>query len=301
MRATIFQFHSLSAEDRMGYRARALSLCSYVKTKLFSPAVDTVLRRRIVKRGSMPGVSVLALGGLLLSNCQQQWVSPYSADLQKRASEMLYDVTLWEGQMGDAAGTAAADPRHPDVKAKLQQWNSDIEVMATIQLSIDPQSTTCDKFLQAISGSVPEELQKASTTIAAAGRSSTSTPLGNYCESLPDTFDRMKIQVSERFPRVLDQQCKLPWLSDIYFRKLAEARATAGALTAPRPQTLQSVAVASPPPDQEVLAKSRCGALFELSTSPGIRTVHGNLVEPLVVELDAIIYREGRQAPPSGK
>jgi hypothetical protein len=182
------------------------------------------------------------------------------------------------------------------VKTKLQQWTSEIEVMATIQLSIDPQSTTCDKFLQAISGSVPERLQKASAPFVTA-----STPLRNYCESLPDTFNRMKTQVSERFPRVLDQQCKLPWLSDRYFQGLAEARATAGAPTARRPQTPRSDTVGTPTPDQEMLAKRRCDALFELSASPEARAVHGNLVEPLVVELDAIIYREGRQAPPSGK
>ena len=74
--------------------------------------------------------TVLALAALLLSDCQQQWVSPYSPELQKRASDMLSDVASWEGQIRNAAGTAAADPRHPDVQAKLNKWSGDIEVMA---------------------------------------------------------------------------------------------------------------------------------------------------------------------------
>ena len=42
---------------------------------------------------SMPRLeTLLAFGALLLSGCQQEWVSPYSADLQKRASDMLSDV-----------------------------------------------------------------------------------------------------------------------------------------------------------------------------------------------------------------
>jgi len=65
---------------------------------------------------------------------------------------MLADVTIWEGQMPNATGTAAADPRHPHVRAKLAKWSGDIEVMATIELATDPRPTSCDKFLAAISG-----------------------------------------------------------------------------------------------------------------------------------------------------
>jgi hypothetical protein len=91
-------------------------------------------------------------------------------------------------------------------------------------------------------------------------------PLGNHCESLPDIFDRMKAQVDERFPRVLDQQRKLPWLSDRYFDAIAEGRATAGAPSAPRPS--QNAHVGTPGAGQEQQAKSRCNALFEVSTVP---------------------------------
>lgn len=255
-----------------------------------------------MKRGSPSGVGALiGFGALLLGSCQQQWVTPYSADLQKRASDMLVDVTIWEGQMRDAAGTAAADPRHPEVRAKLQQWNSNIEVMATIQLAIEPNSTTCDAFIRAISGAVAKQA-KNEETIPVVGGFSNSPSSVDYCESFPDIFERMKKQVSERFPRILDQQCKLPWLSDQYFKALAEARATAGAPSAPRRRKSQDAAAGVPPAGQERLAKDRCSALFDVSIGqPEVPRMHGNLLDPLVVELDAIIYREGRQAPQSAK
>jgi hypothetical protein len=256
-----------------------------------------------LRKRSIPRVAtVLALAALLLADCQQQWVSPYSPELQKRASEMLAEVASWEGQMRNAAGTAAADPRHPDVQAKLNKWSGEIEVMATIELAIDPSSTSCDKFLAAISGPVTEGMARVSPTIATVSSSLGAAPSGNYCESFPDIFDRMKTQVNERFPRDLAEQCKLPWLSDRYFETLAEARATAGMPSSARAQTSsQSANSVAPTADQELLAKRRCGALFELGDGPGARRIHGDLVSPLVVELDAIIYREGRQAPTGGK
>jgi hypothetical protein len=241
--------------------------------------------------------TVLALAALLLADCQQQWVSPYSPELQKRASDMLADVVGWEGQMRNAAGTAATDSRHPDVQATLNKWGGDIEVMATIELAIDPGSISCDKFLAAISGPVTEGVARVSPSSSLGAAQS-----ANYCESLPDIFERMKTQVNERFPRDLAEQCKLPWLSDRYFETLAEARATAGMPTSARAQTSSQPAnSAAPTAEQEVLAKRRCGALFELGDGPGTRRIHGDLVSPLVVELDAIIYREGRQAPTGGK
>lgn len=164
---------------------------------------------------------------LLLAGCQAQFVSPYSADLQKRATDMLSDVITWEGTMRVAAGTPAADPRNPDVVAKLQTWKGDIEAMATIELGIDPGSSVCNKFLGTISASVQKELAPAT---AAAGGSSASAPLTISCESLPDIFNRMNTQVNVRIPQVLAQQCQLPWLSDAYLAAMVQTRATAGAL-----------------------------------------------------------------------
>lgn len=229
-----------------------------------------------------------------------QWVSPYSADLQKKATDMLSDVVAWESHMRTVAGTAAADPRHPDVQAKLETWRGDIEAMSEIELGIDPGSTVCDDFLAASSRSISEGLKKTLPTAPAAA-SSAMKPIA-HCETLPGIFSRMARQVSGStagspgMPFILDQQCKLPWLSDEYFATLQEGRATAGASSPARPAPASAKA-GTPTPDQEANAVVRCRSLFE----PPKGTVHGALVDSLVVDLDAIIYREGRQAPPSTK
>jgi hypothetical protein len=53
----------------------------------------------------------LPLVGALLLGCQAQFVSPYSVDVQKRASDMISEVSAWELQMRETAGTPDADPR----------------------------------------------------------------------------------------------------------------------------------------------------------------------------------------------
>jgi hypothetical protein len=233
---------------------------------------------------------------MLLGGCQQQFVSPYSADLQKRATDMLADVSTWEGAMRNAAGTAAADPRNPDVVAKLQSWNGDIEAMATIEVGIDPGSTVCDKFLGEISSAVQSALGPTATS------ASGSAPIAAHCETLPDIFSRMKTQVGERMPRDLAQQCQVPWLSDAYFAAMAQNRATTGAPAAAKPQPAATAAQpGTPTAAQASLATERCAALFDTGTSAGGNTLHGALAGPLVTELAAIIYREGREAPPATK
>jgi hypothetical protein len=237
----------------------------------------------------------------MLAGCHVQWVSPYSADLQKKATDMLSDVVAWEAHMRSAAGTAAADPRHPDVQAKLETWRGDIEAMSEVEVSIDPGATVCDKFLAAVSSEVPDTLKKLLPTAPAAAGSEIQ-PV-SHCETLPGIFTRMMQQVSDStdtppkpaiIPLVLDQQCKLPWLPDDYFETLSEGRATAGASSPARPVPASAKA-ASPSKDQQSIAVKNCQALF--TPPPG--QIHGNLVHSLVVDLDAIIYREGRQAPPT--
>lgn len=226
-----------------------------------------------------------------LPGCQQQWVAPYDAGLQKRAADMLADLSAWEGAMRSAAGTLAADPRHPDVQAKLQSWLGDVEAMAAIELAIDPGSAGCDHFLQTLATPLGQSLPG---LMPAANPVSTGAPAASArCESLPDIFSRMRTELAERFPEILAEQCRLPWLSDDYFQTLADARATAGG-PSPARQT-------PPGADARTLAKVRCGALFETAQGPSGRRLHGDLVGPLAIELDAIIYREGRQAPANGK
>ena len=73
---------------------------------------------------------------------------------------MLAEVVAWESHMRAAAGTAAADPRNPDVQATLEKWHGEIEAMSEIELGIDPGSTVCDKFVATISGSISSGLKK---------------------------------------------------------------------------------------------------------------------------------------------
>src|SRR5271168_1645878 len=123
---------------------------------------------------------------IMLAGCQVQWVSPYSADLQKKATDMLADVVAWESHMREAAGTAAADPRNPDVQAKLQTWHGDVEAMSAIELGLDPGSTACDSFLAALSGRISGGLKQILPTTPAA-TSSAFKPIA-HCETLPGIF-----------------------------------------------------------------------------------------------------------------
>jgi hypothetical protein len=59
--------------------------------------------------------------------------------------------------------------------------------------------------------------------------------------------------------------------------------------------------VPSPTKEEKAKAKASCAPLFETHVGPEGRKIHGDLLGPLVVELDSIIYRETRQAPQSGK
>lgn len=193
-----------------------------------------------MKRNQRPGWTLAALLAIpTLAACQVQWVSPYSADLQKKATDMLAEVIAWESHMRAAAGTPAADPRNPDVQATSEKWHGEIEAMSEIELGIDPGSTACDKFVATISGSISGGLKKRLPDTPAAG-SSAATPI-SHCETLPGIFTRMIQQVTGStpyapgIPFMLDQQCKLPWLSDEYFAALREGRATAGAPSPARP------------------------------------------------------------------
>jgi hypothetical protein len=229
----------------------------------------------------------------ILAACQVQWISPYSADLQKRATDMLAEVVAWESHMRAAAGTAAADPRNPDVQAMLEKWHGEIEAMSEIELGIDPGSTVCDEFIRTISGSISEGLKK--TLPAGPEAASPGIKPIAHCETLPGIFTRMIKQVTISMPAELFE-CELPWLSDEYFISLQEGRATIGAASPARPVS-QEVRARIPSEVQQARVTTNCRSLFE----PPSGAAHGNLVASLVVDLDAIVYREGRQAPPSAK
>jgi hypothetical protein len=244
-----------------------------------------------MRRNRGQAAALLALSAL--GACQVQWVSPYRAELQKRTTDMLAEVVAWESHMRAVAGTAAADPRNPDVQATLEKWHGEIEAMSEIELGIDPGSTACDEFVKTISGSISERLKN--TLPAGPEAASSGIKPVSHCETLPGIFTRMIKQVTVSIPIELSQ-CKLPWLSDEYFLALQEGRATAGAASPARPVPKQAKA-GTPSEVQQAIAARDCRSLFE----PPSGAAHGNLVDPLVVDLDAIVYREGRQAPMGAK
>jgi hypothetical protein len=198
------------------------------------------------------------LAVLLVAACQANWVSPYSADLQKRATDMLSQVTALEITMAETTDTSAADPARPPMQTKLAAWAGEVEAMAAIEASIDPQSANCDKMLATLAGSA---IESAETQAAPTGATDVagSAPLVLKCESLPDTFSRMRVELVLRIPKIL------------------------GALCASR-QT---------PADFVV----RCQNLFKPAGTSGIQARHSRLFTPLIVGLNAIIFREGQQAP----
>ena len=281
------------------------------------PGWRTLLSDR-QKHNALVRSCVALLTMAILTGCQVQWVSPYSAELQKKATDMLADVVAWEGHMRGAAGTVAADPRNPDVQAKLEAWRGNIEAMSAIELGIDPGATVCDKFIATISNGISTRLKKALPTAPAAASGTSSifsafsapTPI-THCETLPGIFTRMMKQVAPETPAVpakagkpaipaekgliemaLEQQCKLEWLKDDYFSALQGSHTTAKASAPARPVPAQSVT-----PSRATRAHRRiaCASLFE----PSGGSKHGDLLSSLIVDLDAIIYREGREAPPS--
>ena len=79
-----------------------------------------------------------------------QLVSPYNADLQQKASTMQAEVGAWDLGMRTAAGTLAADPRYPDVVAKLDGWRGEADAMLTLAVSSDPGVVKCSAALKAV-------------------------------------------------------------------------------------------------------------------------------------------------------
>ena len=92
----------------------------------------------------------LPLIGVLLLGCQAQFVSPYSTDVQKRASDMIAEISAWELQMREAAGTPDADPRQLDIEAKFANWDGELEAMTAIETALAPETIRCDGLAAAV-------------------------------------------------------------------------------------------------------------------------------------------------------
>ncbi len=200
---------------------------------------------------------IIPIAAFAAASCQANWVSPYSADLQKRAIDMLSDVAAFEFTLAQTSDTSAADPAKPAVVAKLAGWVGQVEAMAAIADSIDPNSAACDRSLNTIAGSAIQaaETQAVKTGAIAAG----TTPSSLKCESLPDILASMRNELTQHIPHALAAQCK------------------AG--------------------QSAVLFAERCQFMFIPDPRKGPGERHGLLFSHLVYDLDIIIFREGKQAP----
>jgi hypothetical protein len=153
--------------------------------------------------GSFFQKRTLFLSVFLLSACQANWISPYSQDLQKRATDMLSQVTALEYTLAQTTSATAAETA---TQSKLPGWVGDVEAMAAIESSIDPQSASCDKVLATLAGSTITAAEAQAAPTGATGVAGSAPPVLK-CESLPDTFARMRMELVQRIPKILGALC----------------------------------------------------------------------------------------------
>ena len=227
------------------------------------------------------------------SGCAAQFVSPYSADVQKRASDMISEVSAWEVQMRVAAGTPQADPRHPDVTATFARWNGEVEAMAATEAALDPHVIACDKVAAiVVRGSsivVPQPAPSSAAAGASAGPLASGPPQG--CPA--QIFQNLSSTLAD-LQQVVELNCELPWMTPADFQAIADAKANAGvksaAASAPRP------GAARPTADQQSAATTRCAKLFSPPSIDGkLNPGHGVLVAPVIGQLYDIVYVETRK------
>jgi hypothetical protein len=232
----------------------------------------------------------LLLVAVLLLGCQVQFVSPYSADVQKRASDMIAEISAWELQMREAAGTLDADPRQPNIKAKFANWDGELEAMAAIETALAPGIVKCDRLAAAVTQSSRIQIPENASSPIGGPSGSSSAITSQSCEmqvfqNLADTLAKMQ--------QVVERQCQLPWLTERDFQTSGAHQAAAGLQgSAANTRAITS----APSADQERIARERCAAIFRPSTAQGGQNLaHGVVVAPVIGQLYDIVYIETRK------
>ena len=155
------------------------------------------------------GITLLLVGAFLLG-CQVQFVSPYSADVQKRASDMIAEISAWELQMREAAGTPDADPRQPNIRAKFANWDGELEAMAAIETALAPETIKCDSLAAAVTQSSRIQIPENASSPIGGPSGSSSAITSQSCEM--QVFQNLTETVVE-MQQVVERQCQLPWLT----------------------------------------------------------------------------------------
>jgi hypothetical protein len=244
-----------------------------------------------MRRTQIAGIPIILCA--VLQGCQVQLVSPYSADVQKRASDMISEVSAWELQMRSDAGTPEADPRQPDIKAKFANWQGEVEAMAAIEAALSPSIIKCDKLAAIVAQSsslpipgkgLPASVSSPSPTAAIAPQSCETQVFQNLAQTL--------VEMQE----VAERQCELPWLTDSDFQTIGERQAAAGAPGSVAPTDRSSIGSA-PTADQRLRAHENCAKIFRpLAAQGGQGLGHGLVVAPVIRQLYDIVYIETRKS-----
>jgi hypothetical protein len=227
----------------------------------------------------------------LLLGCQVQFVSPYSADVQKRASDMISGVSAWELQMRETAGTPDADPCQPNIRAQFAKWDGELEAMAAVETALNPEIINCDRLAAAVAQSSKVGIpQQASPTVAGSS-GSTSATTHQSCEmkvfqNLAETLVEMQ--------QVVERQCELPWLTEADFQTADVHRTVVGLR---RSATTSRADTSAPSADQQRIARQNCAAIFRPTGGQGGQSLgHGVVIAPVIGQLYDIVYVETRKS-----
>ena len=223
-------------------------------------------------------MAVIVAATTLAAACTAQFVAPYNADLQQKASAMQAEVASWDLTMRAGAGTVADDPRNPDVNATLNKWRGEADAMLTLAVSNDPNAINCNDATKSVRGmiesSIPADLRTVSSNV-----SSTSGTSG--CEStlvagIQGNIDSIELAL---------KRCRADVPDNTYFMVLSQNRASA-----PKPSVTTEA--------KEDSLKRSCAS--EFTPSPGVsanaaEARHGRAVSGLLTTLQVIVYVENRK------
>jgi hypothetical protein len=231
----------------------------------------------------------------VVQGCQVQLVSPYSADVQKRASDMISEVSAWELQMRDEAGTPEGDPRNPNIRAQFAKWDGQLEAMVAVEAALNPEIIQCDRLAGAVTQS-SKVIAEQAPPVTRSSSSSAGAITHQSCET--QVFQNLQQTLME-MQQVVQHQCELPWLTEDHFQQIGDPRAVA----APQRSAVTSKAnTSAPTADQQRIARENCVKIFRPAVAQGQQnTGHGVVIAPVIGQLYDIVYIETRKSTAAAK
>jgi hypothetical protein len=228
--------------------------------------------------GRLGRIAMIIVAFALAAACTAQFVAPYNADLQQKASSMQAEVASWDLTMRHGAGTVADDPRNPDVIATLNHWRGEADAMLTLAISNDPKAVDCNPAAESVRGliesNIPADLR---TNIFSAKNTGTTTGCeATLVAGIDGNIDSIELAL---------RRCRADWVPDTYFMALSQ-----NGTSAPKP-------TATTEAKQDSLTRS-CESEFK--PTPGApanaaEARHGRAVSALLTTLQVIVYVENRK------